>query len=318
MLNGRDDDLSTIRLDMSNVSDFARTIYTAARNIKPGGTATYGDVARLAGMAPSGTARAVGRALSVNPFPIIVPCHRVVAANGRLGGFSATGGTTTKIKMLLLESRGAGVAVAPPYDLDAALTALSEADPRLAHAITTIGPCALRLRPMGTTVSALCESIMSQQLSTRAAATIYARLCEQFTHPLNGPTTGGILAMSDGELRGAGLSASKIAAVRDLAARDAAGEVPSLAELAEMEDEDVVAALTPIRGIGRWTVEMLLIFRLGRPDVLPIDDLGVRKGMARLMGKESITPSELTAVGQAWKPYSSVASWYLWRMSELP
>ena len=136
------------------------------------------------------------------------------------------------------------------------------------------------------------------------------------------PTTGrpdprGIVALGDSELRGAGLSASKVASLRDLAARSLRGEVPELDELAGMDDAEIVSTLTPIRGVGRWTVEMLLIFRLGRPDLLPVDDLGVRRGYEFLTGRGSVSPSELAERGRAWAPWRSLASWYLWRVGEL-
>ena len=219
------------------------------------------------------------------------------------------------MRLLLLERRGEAVASSPGYDIAAATASLAKADPLLARAIEEIGPCTLRLRPLGTTVAALCEAIVSQQLSGRAAATIYSRLCTLFRRPVEGPTARGLLALSDDELRGAGLSRSKIAAVRDLAGRAVAGEVPDLDELSTMNDDAVVDALTSVRGIGRWTVEMLLIFRLGRPDILPIDDLGVRNGFARLAGRASVTPAELAEHGEQWHPHASIASWYMWQVA---
>jgi 3-methyladenine DNA glycosylase/8-oxoguanine DNA glycosylase len=120
-------------------------------------------------------------------------------------------------------------------------------------------------------------------------------------------------------LRGAGLSRAKIASLRDLAARSAGGQVPSLAALARMDDEAIVEALTAIRGVGRWTVEMLLMFRLGRPDVLPLADFGIRKGFAKVFRSRRAradglaSPAEIARRGERWRPYRSVASWYLWR-----
>lgn len=317
VLSGADDDLRSVRLDLSSVRPFARTIYDTVRTIGPGHTATYGEVAHLAGFAPSGMARAVGRAMGSNPCPILVPCHRVTAANGRLGGYSATGGMALKVRILLAEARGEAAAGPPDYDVAQAIADLSTADPKLAALIETVGPGGPRLRPIGTTVSALSEAIVSQQLNGRAAAAIFARVCALFPKPLDGPTPIGLLDLSDDVLRGAGLSGSKLAALRDLARRALAGEIPELDELAGMTDDEVVAALTHVRGIGRWTVEMLLIFRLGRPNVLPVDDFGVRAGLARIDGRSKVTAKELAARGDAWHPWRSVASWYLWQAADM-
>ncbi len=315
MIAGRDDDLTWVPLDQTGITPFARSVYDATRTIGPGHTATYGKIAAMAG---TGAARAVGRAMGANSHPIVVPCHRVTAAGGRIGGYSAEGGIATKVRLLLAEARGDGNTDPLPYDVDEACAWLSAADELMAETIRRVGPCTLRLRPLGTTVAALCEAIVSQQLSGRAAATIHARLCTAFPDPLAGPTARGLAAMTETELRAVGLSRAKTLAVHDLATRALAGQIPDLDELALLADDDVVDALTSVRGIGRWTVEMLLIFRLGRPDVLPVDDLGVRKGFARMAGRASVTPAELADHGQRWHPYASVASWYLWRATELP
>jgi DNA-3-methyladenine glycosylase II len=128
-----------------------------------------------------------------------------------------------------------------------------------------------------------------------------------------------ILGAPEEALRGAGLSGAKLAALKDLAAKTADGTVPTLARLRGMADEEIVERLTQVRGIGRWTVEMLLMFRLGRPDVLPVGDFAVRKGFALAYGlDESPKPKELLEYGERWRPYRSVASWYMWRAAELP
>src|SRR5208282_332206 len=131
------------------------------------------------------------------------------------------------------------------------------------------------------------------------------------------PTPEQVLAASEDELRGAGLSRSKLLSLRDLAGKTVSGEIPTLAEIRHMEDEAIVERLTSVRGIGRWTAEMLLIFRLGRPDVLPADDYGIRKGFAVAFDRSEMpSPKELAAYGARWKPYRTVASWYLWRVVE--
>jgi DNA-3-methyladenine glycosylase II len=127
-----------------------------------------------------------------------------------------------------------------------------------------------------------------------------------------------ILAVSEEELRGAGLSGAKLAALRDLAAKTLDGTVPALARLRRMDDEEIIERLTEVRGIGRWTAEMLLMFRLGRPDVLPVGDYAVRKGFALTYGLEEMPkPKVLESYGERWRPYRSVASWYMWRALEI-
>jgi methylated-DNA-[protein]-cysteine S-methyltransferase len=311
-----------VALDMEGVPPFHRRVYEIARTIPPGATLSYGDVA--ARLDAPGAARAVGQALGRNPFALVVPCHRVLAARGKAGGFSARGGVATKLRLLALE--GARPAdqpalfeddAGPGFDARAAVEHLRAADPALARVVDAVGPCHLALRTTPSVFTALAEAIVYQQLTGKAAATIYARVCALFARPHEGPTPDQILRASDTRLRGAGLSRAKLLALRDLARRTRAGEIPTLAEVRGMPDEAVIERLTAVRGIGRWTVEMLLIFRLGRPDVLPADDYGVRKGYALAFGTRAL-PSrrEVEARGARWRPYRTVASWYLWRAAE--
>ena len=165
---------------------------------------------------------------------------------------------------------------------------------------------------------ALAESIVYQQLSGKAAATIFGRVCALFPRGAGGPTPQQVLAASDEQLRGAGLSRPKLLALRDLAARSRDGKLPTLEEAHRMENEAIIHCLTEVRGIGRWTVEMLLMFRLGRPDVLPVDDYGIRKGFAVAFKKRELPGrKDLEKRGARWRPYRTVASWYLWRATEL-
>ena len=127
-----------------------------------------------------------------------------------------------------------------------------------------------------------------------------------------------VLRASDEALRSAGLSRAKLASLRDLAAHDESGALPTIADVDAMDDDEIVERLTAVRGIGRWTVHMFLIFRLGRPDVLPIDDYGVRRAFGLVYRRDMPTPKELAAHGEQWAPYRTVASWYLWRALELP
>ena len=165
-------------------------------------------------------------------------------------------------------------------------------------------------------VDALARAILYQPLSGKAAATIVARVETAIgATRLHFDTLGRI---DDPTLRACGVSGNKALALRDLAAREAAGEIPNLRQLSTMHQDEIVAALVPVRGIGRWTVEMMLMFRLGRPDVLPIDDLGIRKGAQRV-DKQALmpTPKELLARGERWGPYRTYASLYLWRIADL-
>jgi 3-methyladenine DNA glycosylase/8-oxoguanine DNA glycosylase len=205
------------------------------------------------------------------------------------------------------------------FDADTAVKTLRAADPTLRRTIDAIGEFALEreLRAATSVYAALAESIVSQQLSGRAAATIYGRVCALFPRTRGGPKPAQILAASDEALRGAGLSRAKTLALRDLAERSLAGEIPTLAAARRLPDDAIIERLTTVRGIGRWTAEMFLIFRLGRPDVLPVDDFGVRKGFALAFGlPEQPRPKALAAYGERWAPFRTVASWYLWRRAD--
>jgi 3-methyladenine DNA glycosylase/8-oxoguanine DNA glycosylase len=205
-----------------------------------------------------------------------------------------------------------------PFDARTALRELRACDPVLARLIDEVGPLGLRTKETGSVFGALAEAIVYQQLTGKAAATIYGRVCALFPKSRNGFTPKHILGAGDEALRAAGLSRAKTAALRDLAERTQSGELPTLAKVRRMDDDAIVEALTKVRGIGRWTVEMLLIFRLGRTDVLPVDDYGVRKGYAIAFGRKELPAAkDLARYGEKWKPWRSVASWYLWRATDL-
>ena len=195
---------------------------------------------------------------------------------------------------------------------------LAARDPTLARLIARVGPYTVKpTRPMRS-FDSLAESIAYQQLSGKAAATIFGRV--RALYPRRkwfSPDL--VLTTADEIFRGAGLSRSKTAAIKDLAAKTIEGVVPTLAVLERLEDEEIITRLTAVRGIGRWTVEMLLLFDLGRLDVWPVDDYGVRKGYAKTFRKRKLpTPKQLLAIGEKWRPYRSVAAWYFWRALELP
>src|SRR5215210_4522684 len=198
------------------------------------------------------------------------------------------------------------------YDPALACRHLNEADPRLGELILRAGRFTLRPEPTQSMFAALVESIVYQQLSGKAAATIFGRVVALYRQR-RFPRPQDILDTPPERLRAAGLSAAKALAVRDLAARTLDGTVPSMVRVRRMSDEEIIERLTTVRGVGRWTVEMLLLFRLGRPDILPLGDLGVRKGFARAFNRRVLSdPLVLSRRAERWRPYRSVASWYLW------
>jgi 3-methyladenine DNA glycosylase/8-oxoguanine DNA glycosylase len=193
---------------------------------------------------------------------------------------------------------------------------LARADPLLGRLIERVGPCRLELNSIQSPFAALAEAIVYQQLNGRAAGIIHERFVALF-RPKRVPSPDRVLSAPHETLRAAGLSRAKIAALKDLAARTNDGTVPSLRDLQRMDEEEIVERLTRVRGIGRWTVEMLLIFRLGRPDVLPAGDYGIRKGFARAFRTRSLpTPKQVLRRGERWRPHRTMASWYLWRAAD--
>ena len=196
-------------------------------------------------------------------------------------------------------------------DTRRAVAHLKRADPVLARVIARVGPCRFEPRAEGTHFEAVARAIVYQQLSGKAAGTIHARF-----HALYGgraPEPAELLATGDEALRSAGLSRQKIGYLRDLAARVDAGDLP-LDRVDALGDDDLIAALTRVKGVGRWTAQMFLMFRLGRPDVLPDLDLGVQKAIQLAYGRRAMPkPADVLRTGAPWAPYRTVASWYLWR-----
>ncbi len=196
-----------------------------------------------------------------------------------------------------------------------ATKALMEADPRLGEWIARVGVCALPTAPRGDAFRALVRAIVSQQLSGKAAATIFARV-EALVPEARGLCPEALLAIAPERLREAGLSGSKASFVRDLALR-VDGATLVLSEVARMEDEAAIAALTAVKGVGRWTAQMFLMFELARPDVFAPDDLGLKRGMERLLrARKPLDKARMEKVARRWAPHRSVASWYLWRIAE--
>ena len=199
------------------------------------------------------------------------------------------------------------------YEPAAALAHLRSSDEVLAALIDRVGPFALELTAADSLFEALLRSIVYQQLHGKAAATIHARVLAELDRH-GGATPEALAKVPDAALRRAGLSRNKLLAVRDLATQCSTGTVPSLKEARELGDDELVTRLTGVRGIGPWTVHMLLIFYLGRPDVMPTGDFAIRLGFKQLYKKrKDPTPEAILKHTRRWQPYRSVASWYLWR-----
>jgi DNA-3-methyladenine glycosylase II len=198
------------------------------------------------------------------------------------------------------------------YEPDQAVQYLSSVDATLGRLIERAGAFDMQLHELHNPFEALSRNIIYQQLHGNAAAAIHGRVLGLFGKKKLQPQD--ILDASEDSLRGAGLSGAKLAALKDLAAKTLDGTVPTLARLRRLSDEEIIAHLTQVRGIGRWTVEMLLMFRLGRPDVLPVGDFAVRKGFQLTYDLEEMPkPKALAEYGERWRPFRSVASWYMWQ-----
>ncbi|MBM5811630.1 MAG: DNA-3-methyladenine glycosylase 2 family protein [Gammaproteobacteria bacterium] len=200
--------------------------------------------------------------------------------------------------------------------MSAALRHLRRADPVMAQLIRRAGPWA-PVRERGGAYAALLEAVAHQQLTGKAAKTILGRFHALYGDG-GGPAPEQLLATPDETLRGVGFSRAKVAALKDIAAKTLDGTIPERRALARMRDEAIITRLSAARGVGRWTVEMFLIFTLGRPDVLPVDDYGVRNGFRIAYGRRALpAPRALARFGARWAPYRTTAAWYLWRAVDL-
>jgi DNA-3-methyladenine glycosylase II len=203
-----------------------------------------------------------------------------------------------------------------PFDLAVAKATLAANDPLLAQIMEQTREFQLRMEAAQSPYEALMRSIVYQSISGKAAAAIFARITALGSEG-RAPTPQQMLKLRAPKLRKAGLSHAKIAAMKDLAHKTIEGIVPTMEQAEKMSDEELIERLVSVRGIGVWTVEMFLIFRLGRPDVLPIHDLGVKKGWSVVYGKKRMPkPKELLKFGERWRPYRTLASWYMWRAFE--
>ncbi len=303
-LRGKPDDFLDVPLDLSAASPFAGRLYRQLRMIAPGQWTTYGNLGKALKM--RGGARAIGRAVGANPIGLLVPCHRVIGANGRLGGFSAHEGPALKARLLYLE----GVVLRPEHE--EGLKVLSRRDRVMKRIIAEHAPFLPGLNPPADPYEILTRSIIHQQLSVKAGQTIASRVVKLSPGP-HMPTAQEMCSVADEDLRAAGLSRQKVSFVKDLARQVADGSLP-LSRLARRPDEEVITRLTMVRGIGRWSAEMYLLFHLGRLDVLPVDDLGLRKAVQYAYGLDELpTAKELLERGETWRPYRSMATWFLWR-----
>jgi DNA-3-methyladenine glycosylase II len=196
------------------------------------------------------------------------------------------------------------------------ITHLSRADRVMRRLIQTHGPCGLKPSLRRSPFESLARAIAHQQLNGTAASTILRRFIQLFPKR-RFPRPEDLERVSDEQLRGAGFSRAKVAALRDLAARALDGTVPRTSIISKLDDAEIVARLTQVRGVGQWTVEMLLIFQLGRQDVLPVNDFGVRNGFRQAYRLDDLpTPKELLAYGERWRPHRTTAAWYLWRAAD--
>lgn len=197
------------------------------------------------------------------------------------------------------------------------IAVLGKSDPVMRGLIRRVGPYALKPDTRRTPFQSLVRAVANQQLNGKAAATILGRFVALFPGK-RFPAPEDLDAVTDDRLRACGFSRAKVASIRDIAAKTKSGVVPTARQIARLPDEAIVERLTEVRGVGRWTVEMLLMFQLGRPDVLPIDDFGVRNGFRLAYGLDAMPkPRDVLAHGERWRPHRSAAAWYLWRATEL-
>jgi O-6-methylguanine DNA methyltransferase len=302
-LRGVTDDFLDVPVDDHDAPPFARAVWRRLRQVPRGRVITYGELAAACGRPAA--ARAVGRIMGANPVPLVVPCHRCVGADGSLTGFSAAGGLAQKARLLHDE----GWVRDPEHARG--LAHLAKADPKLRALIRRHGPYLARADRPRPAWESLVTAIIHQQLSVKAGQTIANRV-RALASGAGYPTPAQVLALDPGTLRACGLSRAKTDYVRDLAARVDDGRL-DLRSVRRLPDDEVIAALTTVRGIGEWSAQMHLIFHLGRLDVLATGDLGLRAAAGRLYGLgDHATPAQLAALAEPWRPYRSIASWYLW------
>ena len=291
---------------------FQQRVWQALRTIPAGSIVSYTDVAAHLGMPRA--VRAVASACAANTLAVAIPCHRVLRSDGALSGYRW--GLERKQALLQREHR--------PQLPEALRTPANEhlvaCDPAWFGLICKVGICGLvsnAERTLRSPYEALMRSVAYQQIHGRAADAILGRFLAHFPGQIF-PEPAAVLALDEAAMRACGFSAAKTATMRGIAQGCLDGIVPTRAAAEQLNDAELIARLSSLRGVGRWTVEMLLMFTLLRPDVLPIDDFGVREGWKVLKGLErQPRPRELAEIGLPWAPYRSTAAWYLWRALEL-
>lgn len=303
---GEPQDFSDIPLALDRAGPFARTVYDELRKVPAGQTVTYGELAARTGR--PGAARAVARAMATNRVPIVIPCHRVLGAGGKLTGFSGADGIKTKCQMLVAE--GAAAPVLPrdqplfdslfePYAHAAGVGHLARTDSLFGRLYEAVGDSMHPQQFPGNPFAALVESVCYQQLAGSAAVTIFRRVKKLVGEE---PSPASVISAGFDGLRAAGMSTSK------------ANTALALAELFTRTTAPSTDELLSLKGVGPWTIQMFSLFHLGLPDIFPPADLGVRKAVTALTGaKKLLSPERVKSIGRRWKPYRSIATWYLWR-----
>lgn len=310
-LAGQTQDFSDIPLHTDGLSEFSLSVYRVARTVPSGRIATYMELADRLGK--PGAVRAVGGALGKNPYLIVVPCHRILAAGGKLGGFSAPGGQRSK--ELLLAAEGWGTESLFRNDEIQRGEEHLRRCPKLRPIVERVGPCPLQPLYPNAPFAALARSVLYQQLAGSAARAIENRVKALGSEPF--PTALELAGLEVGRLREAGVSGPKIATLKGLAEAVSTGRLaPETLHL--LPDSEVESEVSKIKGMGAWSARMFLIFHLGRRDVFPVNDLGVRKAFQQLYGLADLpSPDLMIKKAKRWQPYRSLASWYLWRSLEL-
>lgn len=303
-LKGKVDLFQDVNLDFGSRSAFSKKIYKKLKTVGPGKVVTYGQLAKMAGRPKA--ARAVGAAMASNPIPLLVPCHRVITSDRKLGGFSAYDGIQTKARILFAE----GV-ILDEKQKDG-IEHLRNVDKALRQIIDRCGPYLATNMSLTNPYESLVQAIIYQQLSYKAAGSIADKLRSMYG---NGeyPKPEVVIRLTDAQLRKAGISIRKAGFIKDVAKHALEGKLRPAA-LSRMEDEQVITTLCEIRGIGKWSAQMLLLFNLGRLDIWPVDDLGLQNALvlAYKLSKKPDPPA-MEKFGEKWKPYRSMAAWYLWK-----
>jgi O-6-methylguanine DNA methyltransferase len=303
-LKGKNDSLRDVPLDLRGVSDFSNQVLRELCKIGPGKVVTYGELASRCGKPKA--ARAIGRIMGANPIPLVIPCHRCMGKDGSLTGFSTEGGTGLKARLLFLEG------YVRNEEHSAGVRHLKKSDKVMKAIITKVGPYQAISDKPSPAYDTLVSSIIHQQLSIKAGITIANRV-RNLTPGKSLPTPEEMGNIAPEDLRKCGLSGQKVSYVKDLAGRVYDGSL-KLGRLRKLDDEAVIEELTAVRGIGRWSAQMYLVFHLGRLDVLPLGDVGFQNGAIRAYGLPDDVGGEiLEELAAPWQPYRSMATWYLWQ-----